>query len=87
MRGTNPKAIEAARRRTRKVQQELEVASAELVLTQGALHRHLPPAVKQGDVAWAMEQNAAVERKVNQAAEDLEQVQELLTQAGAAPSS
>jgi hypothetical protein len=74
--------IEQARAKTEAVQRELEVASAELGLTHGALERDIPADVKQhGDVAWALRQNEAVERKVQQAAEDLEQVTELLERA------
>lgn len=72
--------IEAARSKTEQVQRDLEVASAELGLTHGALERELPPQAKHGDVAWAIRQNAALERKVQQAAEDLEEVTELLEQ-------
>lgn len=75
--------IEAARSKTDQVQRELEVASAELGLTHGALERELPPEVKTGDVAWAIRQNAELERKVQQAAEELEEVSELLEQAQA----
>lgn len=73
--------IDAARSKTDQVQRDLEVASAELGLTHGALERELPPEVKKGDVAWAIRQNAALERKVQQAAEELEEVAELLEQA------
>ena len=73
--------VEAARSKTDQVQRELEVASAELGLTHGALERSLPPEVKRGDVAWAIRQNAELERKVQQAAEELEEVTELLDQA------
>lgn len=73
--------IEAARSKTEEVQRELEVASAELGLTHGALERELPAEVKTGDVAWAIRQNAMLERKVQQAAEELEEVTELLQQA------
>jgi len=73
--------IKAARSKTDQVQRELEVASAELGLTHGALERELPAEVKKGDVAWAIEQNAVLERKVRKAAEDLEEVTELLEQA------
>jgi hypothetical protein len=76
----NPQ-VEAARSKTDQVQRDLEVASAELGLTHGALERSLPPEVKQGDVAWAIRQNAELERKVQQAAEELEEVTELLEQA------
>lgn len=72
--------IEQARTRTGQVQRELEVASAELGLTHGALERELPAHAKKGDVAWAIRQNKALERKVQQAAEDLEEVTELLGQ-------
>lgn len=73
--------IEAAKTKTDQVQRDLEVASAELGLTHGALERELPKEVKKGDVAWAIRQNAALERKVQQAAEELEEVTELLQQA------
>lgn len=72
--------IEEAKARTEQVQKELEVASAELGLTHGALDRSLPPEQRNGDVAWAIEQNRILEQKVQQAAEDLEEVTELLGQ-------
>ena len=72
--------IEAAKNRTGQVQQDLEVASAELGLTHGALERSLPPEVRRGDVAWAIEQNRILEQKVQRAAEELEEVTELLEQ-------
>ena len=73
--------LDAARSRTDQVQRDLEVASAELGLTHGALERELPAHVKTGDVAWAIRQNAVLEKKVQQAAEELEEVAELLEQA------
>jgi hypothetical protein len=74
--------LEEAKSRTVEVQRELEVASAELGLTHGALEREIPPAVKRkNDVAWAIRQNAELERKVQKAADDLEHVAELLDQA------
>ncbi|MDB5752414.1 MAG: hypothetical protein JWP65_2835 [Ramlibacter sp.] len=72
--------IDEACSRTDEVQRELEVASAELGLTHRALDRHLPPTQRTGDVAWAIAQNEVLERKVQQAAEDLSQVCELLEQ-------
>lgn len=75
-------SLDTARDKTDQVQRDLEVASAELGLTHGALERHLPAETrKQGDIAWAIRQNAALERKVQQAAEELEEVTELLDQA------
>lgn len=73
--------LDEARSRTDQVQRDLEVASAELGLTHGALERELPPEVKTGDVAWAIRQNKILEQKVQQAAEELEEVTELLEQA------
>jgi hypothetical protein len=77
---THTENIEAARNRTGQVQQDLEVASAELGLAHGALDRSLPAGVKHGDVAWAIQQNRILERKVQRAAEELEEVTELLEQ-------
>ena len=77
----NQSQIEEAKARTGQVQKDLEVASAELGLTHGALDRSLPPEQRKGDVAWAIEQNRILEKKVQQAAEELEEVTELLSQA------
>lgn len=76
-----PAPMEQAKSKTDQVQRDLEVASAELGLTHGALERELPPDVKTGDIAWAIHQNKVLERKVQQAAEELEEVNELLEQA------
>ncbi len=76
--------LQTAKSKTEEVQRDLEVASAELGLTHGALQRELPPEVKKGDVEWALHQNAVLERKVQQAAEELEEVTELLEQVRAA---
>lgn len=74
--------IEAAKSKTDQVQRDLEVASAELGLTHGALERELPPSVKKkNDVAWAIRQNKVLEEKVQRAAEELEEVSDLLEQA------
>lgn len=61
-----------------RIQQELQVASAELHLTNAALTENLPPAIKRGDVAKALAQNAVLEEKVADAAEDLQTVTEML---------
>jgi hypothetical protein len=70
--------IEQARHVTGKVQEDLEVASAELGLAHEALERHLPPEAKKGDVEWAVGHSATVGQKVQQAAQELEEVTELL---------
>ena len=72
--------IEQARAKTEEVQQELEVASAELHLTNTALEQHLPDDAVHGDVERALAQNVAVEGKVQDAAKDLEAVTTLLEQ-------
>lgn len=72
------KPIETVREKTLSIQQELEVAGAELHLTNTALEAQLPQDVKNGEVGKALEQNAAVEEKVVEAAEDLQAMVELL---------
>jgi hypothetical protein len=75
---TDPKPLDAACEKTDQVQRDLVVASAELGLAHGALERHLPPEARKGDIAWAIKQNEALEKKVQQAADELEEVNELL---------
>jgi hypothetical protein len=75
-----------ARAKTEEVQNQLEVASAELNLTNDAFERHLPPEVREGDVGWALGQNAEIERKVQKAAQELEEVVELINQAEDRPA-
>ena len=70
--------IEQAKDKASEVQQDLRVAGAELHLTNTALDRSLPPAAKQGDVGRALVQNAAIEMKVQEAADELAVVTELL---------
>jgi hypothetical protein len=70
--------LDEAKDRADRVQEDLRVAGAELGLAHEALERHVPPEAKQGDVAWAIGQNAAVGRKLGEAAEELEEVTELL---------
>lgn len=70
--------IEIARDKTDTVKEELAVAGAELHLTNTALQRSLPPEAKKGDVGKALEQNGKVQEKVNQAAEELAEVTDLL---------
>lgn len=73
-----PKPIVEAKARTEQVKEDLDVAGAELHLTNTALGRSLPDDQKQGDVRKALEQNAVVEEKVVGAAEELHDVKELL---------
>lgn len=70
--------IRAAARKTAAVRKQLQVAGAELHLTNEALERHLPPGVKHGDVAHALAQRDQIEEKVVEAAQELSVVHELL---------
>jgi hypothetical protein len=75
---TSSTSIHAAQLDTLRVQQELELAGAELHLTNVALDNHLPPEARRGDVERALEQNAVIEDKVQEAAADLAVVSERL---------
>jgi hypothetical protein len=75
--------LDDARTKAGKVQHDLQVAGAELGLAHDALEEHIPPEVKKGDVAWAIGQNAAVEQKLEDAVEELEEVSGLLQQEAA----
>lgn len=78
---TTTTPVSDAQRKAVDVQHELRVAGADLGLAQEALDQNIPPEVKQGDVAWALDQNAAVERRIDEAVEQLEEVTELLQEA------
>jgi hypothetical protein len=73
-----PKPIEKAAAKTAHVQRELAIAEAELHLTNTVVGRALPDSREQGDLKKAVRQNAAIEAKVGQAAEELQEVQDLL---------
>lgn len=70
--------IAGATAKTANIQRDLEVAGAELNLTNTVLDRSLPESAKQGDVGRALEQNSAIEEKVQAAADDLKAVTQLL---------
>lgn len=70
--------IAGATAKTSQIQRDLEVAGAELHLTNTVLDRSLPDSAKQGDVGRALEQNSAIEEKVQAAADDLKAVTQLL---------
>ena len=73
------KPLTVARTRTDKVKDALEVAGAELVLTNEVLQDALPDAAKNDAlVTRALEQNLEVEEKVQKAADELDAVSELL---------
>lgn len=70
-----------ARQKATKVRQQLEVASAELGLTNAVLDENLPDSVKHSsDVQRALSQNEAIEGKVQEAADELQVVTDLLAE-------
>ncbi len=72
--------IDRARDKTVEIQQELEVAGAELHLSNTALQRSLGGQAPRSDAGRALAQNEAIEVKVLEAAEDLQEVTQLLAQ-------
>jgi hypothetical protein len=67
-----------ARQKTRAVREQLEVASAELGLTNTVLGRNLPHSAQSIEVQRALSQNEAIEETVQEAANELQVVTELL---------
>ena len=68
-----------AREKASEVREQLEVAGAELGLTNVVLGRTLPDSVKRSrDVQRALSQNEAIEEKVQEAADELRVVSDLL---------
>jgi hypothetical protein len=68
-----------ARQKTRAVREQLEVVSAELGLTNTVLGQSLPDNVKSSsEVQRALSQNEAIEEKVQEAANELQVVSDLL---------
>lgn len=70
--------IEVAARKAVAIRKQLQVAGAELHLSNAALERNLPADVKQGDVAHALAQRGTIEEKVLEAADELSAVRDLL---------
>lgn len=71
--------LQRAREKTGRVQHELTVAGAELGLTNSVLGNRLPESVKRSsDVQRALTQNEVVEVKVQEAANELQVVNDLL---------
>ena len=68
-----------ARQKTNTVREQLEVASAELELTNAVLGHSLPDSVKRStEVRRALSQSEAIEGKVQEAADELQVVSDLL---------
>lgn len=73
-----PRPIVKAKAVTEQVREQLELAGAELHLSNSMMRRSVPDAGKAGDVRKALDQYALVEEKVVDAAEELSDVTELL---------
>lgn len=70
-----------ARRQTGEVREQLEIASAELGLTNAVLGDSLPENVKRSsNVRRALSQNEAIEERVQEAADKLQVVTDLLAE-------
>lgn len=77
--GRRGRPLHRAREKTGRIQQRLAVAGAELELTNSVLDRSLPDSVKSSnDVQRALSQNGVIEEKVQEAAEELQVVKDLL---------
>jgi hypothetical protein len=78
--GSRPLSSRAAgaRRKTAKVQKDLEAAQAELHMANRVLAHSLPKSARDDMVELALVQNASVEEKVEEATRELEVVTELL---------
>jgi hypothetical protein len=77
---TQAALVSTAGRKAKKVQQKLQAAEAELHTANEILGKAVPIRDDK-DIDAALEQNVAAEEKVHEAAEELEIVKELLTEA------
>ncbi|HUR87706.1 MAG TPA: hypothetical protein VMZ74_01335 [Ramlibacter sp.] len=78
------KILNRALKKTEQVQQDLGVAATELGETNDALSGAMSRAQAIAAIAGAVEQNRTVETKVQDAADDLDAVKDLLKDAGLA---
>jgi hypothetical protein len=72
------KPIARAKLKAEKVHEDLSIAGAEIDLTNAALEQTLPAAQKNGAVRKALDQNASVGERIVDAADELDEVKELL---------
>jgi predicted RNase H-like nuclease (RuvC/YqgF family) len=76
--------LHQAREKTGRIQRQLAVAGAELELTNAVLDHNIPEGVKRlREVQRALTQNSVIEGKVQQAADELQVVTELLEEESA----
>jgi hypothetical protein len=75
---SNVPNIEIARAKVEIVKDDLQIAGAELHLSNMSLIKHLPEPEKKGDVLKALQRNAVVKDRVDESAEELANITELL---------
>ncbi|MDB5891483.1 MAG: hypothetical protein JWP47_2314 [Polaromonas sp.] len=62
------------------VKEKVEHSAAELVVINAVLKQEVPPEVQTGDVAQALEKTDLLEIKINEAAQELEEVNKVLAE-------
>lgn len=72
--------LENALNQTQQVQERLNSGAQELFVVSEVLKQELPPEVRTGDVAQALEKHEALEEKVQECADDLQDVTRALAQ-------
>ncbi len=79
-RTTTPPPLEEALAQTQDVQQRLNSGAQELFVMSEVLKQEIPPEARTGDVEQALEKHGALEEKVQECADDLEDVTKALAQ-------
>lgn len=79
-RTTTPPPLDQALAQTQDVQQRLNSGAQELFVLSEVLKQEIPPEARNSDVAQALEKHEALEEKVQECADDLEDVTKALTQ-------
>ncbi len=75
-----PEPIEKALAQTNETQAKLASGVEELALTNAVLQQEIPEEVRTGDVALAIEKNEALESRVQECVDDLEDVSQALSE-------
>jgi C4-dicarboxylate-specific signal transduction histidine kinase len=74
-----PEPIEKALAQTNETQAKLASGVQELAVTNAVLQQEIPEEVRTGDVALAIEKNEALENRVQECVDDLEDVSQALS--------
>lgn len=78
---TPPEPIEKALAQTSETQAKLAAGVQELAVTNAVLQQEIPEEARSDDVALAIEKNEALEVRVQECVDDLDDVTQALTQA------